>query len=426
MRAIKSYDEGGGGPACPLPAELERMRAATLAALGKAGSHDLREARTVAAPGRVNLIGEHTDYNDGFVLPAAIDRWVVMSGRRRDGREVWVYALDREEEARFALEGLTPAQAGKLPDWARYVAGTLWSLQLEALRLGGMELAFTGSIPPGMGLSSSAALEVATGWLALVLHGQRFSRLDLARVGQRAENQFVGVSCGIMDQFSSALGQEGHAILLDCRTLEYRPIPVPEAAALFVVHPPQGRTLAGSGYNRRRQECEAATRVLARGRPGLRALRDATVEELRLLQGERREMEEGHPLAVLERRARHVVEENARVHQAVAALGEGDLERLGRLLAASHASLRDLFEVSTPTIDRWVERLAGAPGCLGARMVGGGFGGSILALVRKEDAGAFRGWVEAQEAGEHEAPRLFQCRPVRGVEVIDAGAESFP
>lgn len=408
----------------PLPADVERMRAATLAALGKAGGRDLHGALTVAAPGRINLIGEHTDYNDGYVLPAAIDRWVVMSGRRRGGQEVWVYALDRQEEARFSLEGLAPARAGKLPDWARYVAGTLWSLQLEGFRLEGMDLAFTGSVPQGMGLSSSAALEVATCRLALTLHQATLPLLRLAQVGQRAENQFVGVNCGIMDQFTAALGEAGRALLLDCRSLEYRALPVPEGVTFFVVHPPQGRTLAGSGYNRRRQECEAAVQLLGQAKPGLKALRDATPADLQVLEAKAGERHGDHQVATLHRRARHVVEENGRVLALARALEQGDLVTLGRLVTESHQSLRDLFQVSTATIDRWVEALAGLPGCLGARMVGGGFGGSILAVVRREEAGAFRAGAAALSEGG-EAAYLFPCQPVDGVREVGYGSESL-
>lgn len=393
------------------------MRAATLAALEQAGKGSREEARTVAAPGRVNLIGEHTDYNDGYVLPAAIDRWVVMSGRRRHGREVWVSALDRRDEARFSLDGLTPDRAEELPDWARYVAGTLWSLQLEGFRLEGMELAFTGSVPQGMGLSSSAALEVATGYLALALHETSLPLRRLAQVAQRAENQFVGVNCGIMDQFTAALGEAGRALLLDCRSLEYRTFPVPKGAVFFVVHPPQGRTLAGSGYNRRRQECEAAAQLLRQARPGLKALRDAVPADLGFLEARAGERYGDHQVAVLHRRARHVVEENGRVLAAAQALEQGDLVSLGRLVSESHRSLRDLFEVSTATIDRWVEALLGLPGCLGARMVGGGFGGSILAVVRTEEAGAFQAGAAALSEGG-EAAHLFPCQPVGGVREI--------
>ncbi|HEY8531582.1 MAG TPA: galactokinase [Limnochorda sp.] len=400
-----------------LPEDVERMREATLAALEQAGKGSREEARTVAAPGRVNLIGEHTDYNDGFVLPAAIDRWVVMSGRRRDGREVRVRALDRRDEACFSLEGLAPGRAGELPDWARYVAGTLWSLELEGIRLGGMELAFTGSVPQGMGLSSSAALEVATGYLALALHGATLPLRRLAQLAQRAENQFVGVNCGIMDQFTAVLGEAGRALLLDCRSLECRTLPVPEGVVFFVVHPPQGRTLAGSGYNRRRQECEAAVQLLSLARPGLKALRDARPEDLQVLEARAGERFGDHEVAVLHRRARHVVEENSRVLAAARALEQGDLATLGRLVSESHRSLRDLFEVSTATIDRWVQALEDLPGCLGARMVGGGFGGSILAVVRKEEAGSFQAGAAALTEGG-EAASLFPCHPVGGVREI--------
>ncbi|MBO8142305.1 MAG: galactokinase [Firmicutes bacterium] len=403
-----------------LSSELEQMRRATEGALEAAVDTPVK---TVAAPGRVNLIGEHTDYNDGFVLPVAIDRWVVMSGRRRPGREVVAHALDRQERALFSLDELDPSLARNLPDWARYVAGTLWSLELEGLRLGGMELAFTGSVPQGMGLSSSAALEVATGFLALRIHGLELPRLRLAQVGQRAENQYVGVNCGIMDQFASALGAAGRALLLDCRSLEYRLLPVPQGIAFFVVHPPQGRTLAGSGYNRRRQECEAAARLLAGERPGIRALRDATADDLKVLASRAGERYEDHEVANLYRRARHVVEENSRVLALARAMEEDDFAAVGRLVSQSHGSLRDLFEVSTPAFDRWVERLAGLPGCLGARMVGGGFGGSILAVVRREEAELFRRAAASLDEGG-EAVRLFPCRPVDGVGEVGRGSEN--
>jgi len=408
----------------PVQNGLDAMRRATCEALERApgaGSGD--PVVTVAAPGRVNLIGEHTDYNDGYVLPAAIDRWVVMSGRRWGGSEVWVRALDRQEEARFSLDGLSPDRAGELPDWARYVAGTLWSLQLEGFQLEGMALAFTGSVPQGMGLSSSAALEVATGQLALTLHQAELAPLRLAQAAQQAENQFVGVACGIMDQFTATLGEAGHALLLDCRSLEYRVLPIPETLTFFVVHPPQGRTLAGSGYNRRRQECEAAAQLLAQAKPGVKALRDVTSDDLRFLEARVGESFRGHPVATLHRRARHVVEENGRVLALAQALEQGHLETVGRLVSESHQSLRDLFQVSTPTIDRWVEALIHLPGCLGARLVGGGFGGSILAVVRREAAGAFQDQAaNLTEGGE--AAHLFPCRPVDGVRVLGMVSKS--
>ena len=241
-----------------------------------------------------------------------------------------------------------------------------------------------------MGLSSSAALEVATGQLALTLHQAELAPSGWPRrpSGRRTS---LGVACGIMDQFTATLGEAGHALLLDCRSLEYPGPPHSRNPYFLRCSPaPKGRTLAGSGYNRRRQECEAAAQLLAQAKPGVKALRDVTSDDLSFLEARVGESFRGHPVATLHRRARHVVEDTAGSWPWPEALEHGHLETVGRLVSESHQSLRDLFQVSTPTIDRWVEALIHLPGCLGARLVGGGFGGSILAVVRREAAGAFQ------------------------------------
>ncbi len=325
------------------------------------------------APGRVNLIGEHTDYNEGFVLPFAIDRAVWVAARPRSDRQVHLIAADFGEEARFALEGLEP---GSVRGWAAYPAGVAWALEGAGMRLPGLEAAFAGDVPIASGLSSSAAVEVAFAVTWAALGGYEVPRLELARLCQRAENEFVGVRCGIMDQMAALFGRRGCALLIDCRSLETRTVPIPEEAVILVADSGVRRALAASAYNERRAQCEEAVRRLRARYPGIRALRDVTPAQLEAARAELPER--------IYRRARHVVTENERVLQAVAALSRGDLQALGELLNASHESLRDDYEVSAPELDTLVEAARSVPGVYGARLTGAGFGGSILALVRRE------------------------------------------
>jgi galactokinase len=315
-----------------------------------------------AAPGRVNLIGEHTDYNDGFVLPAAIDRQVVAAAGRRDGGRLRVWSLQEEQPADLELEGIGP---GRVEGWAAYPAGVAWALGQAGAEVGGADLVVDGDVPAGAGLSSSAALECATATALADLFGAGLDRAALAGVARRAENEVVGVPSGVMDQMVSMLGRAGHALFLDTRSLDTEQVPLPLEAA--------GHRLVDGAYADRRAACEAAAATL-----GVPALRDASLEQVEAAAGAL-----GDPGL---RRARHVVTENARVLEAVELLRAGELDRLGPLLAASHASLRDDYEVSSPELDTAVEA-AVAAGAVGARMTGAGFGGSAIALVATDAAG---------------------------------------
>ena len=326
-----------------------------------------------AAPGRVNLIGEHTDYNDGFVLPAAIDRQVVAAAGRGERHRLRAWSLQTGPPADLELDGIGP---GRVEGWAAYPAGVAWALGQAGVEVGGADLVVDGDVPAGAGLSSSAALECATATALADLFGAGLDRVALAGVARRAENEVVGVPSGVMDQMVSMLGRAGHALFLDTRSLGTEQVPLPLEAAglcLLVLDTRAGHRLVDGAYADRRAACEAAAATL-----GVAALRDATLEQVEAAAGELGEERF--------RRARHVVTENARVLEAVGLLRAGDLDRLGPLLAASHASLRDDYEVSSPELDTAVEA-AVAAGAVGARMTGAGFGGSAIALAGTELAG---------------------------------------
>jgi galactokinase len=326
-----------------------------------------------AAPGRVNLIGEHTDYNDGFVLPTAIDRLVLAAAGRRDDRRLRLWTLQSEPPADLHLADVGP---GKVEGWAAYPAGVAWALGQAGVTVGGADLVVDGDVPAGAGLSSSAALECATATALADLEGAGLDRVTLAGLARRAENEVVGVPSGAMDQMVSMLGRAGHALFLDTRSLDTEQVPLPLEAAglrLVVIDTRAGHRLVDGAYADRRAACEAAAATL-----GVPALRDATPAQVEAAADALGE--EGL------RRARHVVTENARVLEAVRLLRAGELERLGPLLAASHASLRDDYEVSSPELDTAVAA-AVAAGAVGARMTGAGFGGSALALARTDLVG---------------------------------------
>ncbi|REJ32039.1 MAG: galactokinase [Bacillota bacterium] len=338
----------------------------------------------VRSPGRVNLIGEHTDYNDGFVLPLAIDREILLTGRRRTDGRVRVYSLNFGQEASFHLNdlrGLRPggdaAPAGRDAPWSDYVRGVVWALLDAGFEPGGFDMALAGNIPVGAGLSSSAALEVGTAVLLRELYRLELDSVQMAKLCQRAENDFVGVQCGIMDQFTVALGRQGHGLLLDTRTLEYRYVPIPtQNVRLVVADTGVGRQLASSAYNQRRAECETAVELLRRRLPDIRALRDVPPHRFE---------QHRHELAdVIARRAAHVIYENARVQATADALANDNFTACGRLMHASHVSLRDNFEVSSPELDEMVAIAEGVPGVYGARMTGAGFGGCTVSLVRAD------------------------------------------
>ena len=323
-------------------------------------------------PGRVNLIGEHTDYNDGFVLPVALKRDVRIVFRPRTDRQVRLYSVEYDGWFEFNLDKM--AYNDDIL-WSNYIQGVAWSLKEVGLQLSGMDAVISGNVPKGSGLSSSAALEIATAHAFMHAGGQegKLTGPQVAKAAQRAENAFVGVNCGIMDQFISMLGAENHALLIDCRSLEYQLVPFPEAAALVIGNTKASRSLASSAYNQRRQECETGVARLQQVLPEIKALRDVSSEQL-----------EAHKALldpVVYRRCRHVVSENERVLQTVAALERGDLVEVGRLMNASHESLRYDYEVSSDALDVMVEAMRNAPGCYGARLTGAGFGGCTVALA---------------------------------------------
>jgi galactokinase len=384
------------------------MERALAEAFGEGGP-----AVAARAPGRVNLLGEHTDYNQGFVLPMAIGWAIEMAGRLGRGREVRVLAADLGETDAFLLD--RPIEHDPRRPWTAYVRGVLWALQQRGVGLAGMDLAFGGDLPQGAGLSSSAALEVATALVARALAGFEMAPTLLAELCQRAENEFVGTQCGIMDPFVCLMGREGHALFLDCRSLAFEHVPVPPGQWVFAIcHSGVPHALLHSEYNLRRRQCQEGVRALAARFPEVRALRDATLEQLATVR----------PAVSpeVERRCRHVIEEDLRVLEGVAALRRGDLQRFGRLLDASHASLRDLYEVSRREVDLLVELARALPGVLGARITGGGFGGCTVNLVAREAVEAFREQVLAEyQRSTGLVPRLFLGEPAAGATLARAG-----
>ena len=356
------------------------------------------------APGRVNLIGEHTDYNDGFVLPMAIDRAVWIALRPTEDGAVRVHSLDFGETQGFELDHLASHGSG----WIEYVQGMAWVMGKHTRRLHGWEGVTAGDVPIGAGLSSSAALELAAARAFAAVSGIAWNPREMALAAQTAENQWVGVMCGIMDQMISASGQSGHALLIDCRSLETRAVPLPPGTAVVVLDTATRRGLVDSAYNDRRAHCEAAADAL-----DVDALRDVTVEDFAAREGELE--------PVMRRRARHVVTENARTLEAAGAMERGDAARVGVLMNESHASLRDDFEVSRRELDVMVELAQAHPACLGARMTGAGFGGCAVALVRAEGAEDFAASVTAayQQATGLE-PKLYVCSASAGASIEGA------
>jgi galactokinase len=357
-----------------------------------------------SAPGRVNLIGEHTDYNQGFVLPAAIDRRIRVAAGRRPDRRLRLFSLDFSEPCETDLDasGLV-----RQPGWAAYPAGMIAAMLEAGYALGGMDLTITGDVPLGSGLSSSAALEVACGLAAQTLYGLEIPGARLARLAQRAENHFVGVACGIMDQFISRLGREGHALLIDCRSLDHRLVPlILGDNRLLITNSRVPRRLVSSAYNQRRQECQHGATLLAKARPGT-ALRDFNAEDVLGCAG----LDDD-----TRKRCRHVVEENARVLSAEAALLQNDLTGFGALMNASHDSLRDLFEVSCPQLDWLVERARETPGVHGSRMTGAGFGGCTVTLIEQAAIPGYQERLAPYRDCFGFAPELYVCTPSGGAE----------
>jgi len=365
--------------------------------------------RLAAAPGRVNLIGEHTDYNDGFVLPMAIARHAVVAFRpRADGvLRAHSVAFDETKEAEL---GALQAPGGR--DWFAYAAGVAWAFASEGLPVCGLDLVVDGDVPLGAGLSSSAALEMAVARALAAAAGAPWEPARVARLGQLAENRYVGMNCGIMDQFAAAACEEGRALLLDCRTLETRAVAVPEAVAVVVMDTGARRSLATSAYNDRRAACERVVAELAKSRPEIKALRDVTADEL--------EAAAGRLDATDLKRARHVVAEIARPAALAAAFAEGDLVRAGKLMKESHQSLRELYEVSCEELDLVAALARRQPSCHGARMTGAGFGGCAIALVDAADTESFCEEVLFGYKASFDLPAaLYPCRPMPGARLLE-------
>jgi len=358
----------------------------------------------VRAPGRVNLIGEHTDYNDGFVLPAAIDRSIEFAGRRRSDRVVRVHSVDFAASVEFSLDDI---QKDGKNSWSNYIRGVSKYLEEDGHRLSGADLVFGGDVPREAGLSSSAAVEVgAAAFWKNLLHLE-VDPVYLVKLSRKAENQFVGVPCGIMDQFISALGRKNHALFLDCRALSFRHVPLRDDVKIVVCNSGVKRALAQSEYEVRLKQCrQAVAQIASTGLAG-KSLRDLTPEDLEAA----RSVFSG----ILFRRARHVVTENYRVLEAVNVLESGDLMRFGELMNASHESLRDDYEVSSRELDVLVELARKQPGVLGARMTGAGFGGCTVNLVRQEAAESF---AEAVRRGYQNAlglkAEIYICKASQG------------
>jgi galactokinase len=330
------------------------------------------------APGRVNLIGEHTDYAGGFVMPAAIDFGTLAAISPRDDGRVVIWSENFHEQVSHALEGLPETGGGH---WSGYPLGVAKVLRDAGFAVPAFSLTIYGDVPLGAGLSSSASIEVATALAALSLAGADPEREEIAKLCQRAENEYVGASCGIMDQFIACRGAENHALLLDCRSLEYRLAPIPDNVSLVIANTMVKHAHAGGEYGSRRSEVEEGTRILRGHRPEIELLRDATTRDLEEWGGEM-------PDNVM-RRCRHVITENLRTVAAADALAAGNLKRLGDLMAAAHASYRDDFEASCEEADIMVEAAQRLPGLVGARLTGGGFGGCTVNLVHAERAGDF-------------------------------------
>ncbi len=331
------------------------------------------------APGRVNLLGEHVDYNDGFVMPAAIERATYVAFSRSQTAESHVIAADFAEEVSFTQESIptkTQTNHSPLPEWGLYPAGVMQMLLERGVAVQPIQAVFGSDVPRGAGLSSSASVETAflTAWQSLA--GWTMPRMERARVCQKAENQYVGVNCGIMDQFASVCGVENRLLLLDCRSLDWNTVPIPEHVVIVIADTSVRRRLTSGEYNQRRSECEQAVHLLARHLPGIRSLRDVPLDDFNRLAGELPPM--------IEKRARHVVEEIDRTIQARTALELGDIQQFGKLMNACHASLRDLYEVSSFELDQMVSIAQSLEGCLGARLTGAGFGGCTVNLVESD------------------------------------------
>lgn len=362
------------------------------------------------APGRVNLIGEHTDYNDGFVFPMALDFRIMAAARLRNDSIVKIYSADYDECVEFSLK--VPIKFDNDKKWSNYPRGVLFVLQSAGFELQGMEIAFEGNVPQGAGLSSSAAIEVATAIVIQNLLNLDIEPTKLVRFCQEAENKFVGMNCGIMDQFISMMGKKDRALFLDCRTLEYKHVPL-ELGNYRIVICKSGvkHSLVDSEYNKRRQECENGVEMLSVRYAGIKALRDANLEQLDSC---RLEMDE-----IVYKRCKHVITENNRVLESINALTASKLERFGELMNATHDSLRDDYNVSCPEIDLIVNLAREIDGVIGSRITGGGFGGCTVNLVSADAIEEFSRYVlGTYEEKTGIKPEMYISTAANGAEIL--------
>lgn len=371
-------------------------------------------AHVVRAPGRVNLLGEHVDYNDGFVLPIAIDRATWLAFCPHTMAQTTLRAADLSEEISFASETLhtkTDADGQPLPIWALYPAGVMWALKDAGLAIPALKGLYASEVPQGAGLSSSASVEMAFVLAWQALGGWNLSPMARALLGQKAENKYVGVNSGIMDQFASACGEPDRLLHLDCRSLEWQTLPLAKDVVIIIADTKMRRTLTSGEYNERRADCEEAVRILSEKLPGIRSLRDVPLETFNAHASQLTRR--------IEMRARHVVEEIERTQRAIPLLEQGDIVRFGNLLNQCHASLRDLYEVSIPELDILVEIAQGLPGCYGARLTGAGFGGCTVNLVASEQAAAFSNALAlSYETETGFPPEIYICSASKGAELI--------
>jgi galactokinase len=366
------------------------------------------EPVTYRAPGRVNLIGEHTDYNDGFVLPVAIGFSCWVSVAPRNDRKIALYSENFDESIEADLDNVKIHATGKWPD---YPLGVAWILEKAGYHLGGANIYIRGQVPLGAGLSSSAALEVSTGYALLDLAHRPIELTKLALLCQKAENEFVGARVGIMDQFISCHGQAGNALLLDCRSLDFHLLPLPRGVRLVICNTMVQHKLGTSAYNVRRTECEEGVRLLSKVLPGIRALRDVSLPNL--------ELHRGLLTETVYKRCRHVITENFRTREAASALRKHEPAMLRDLMAESHKSLRDDYEVSCRELDLMVDLAMQQDGVIGARMTGGGFGGCTINLVNAEDSEKFRDRIsKGYEDATGFQPNIYVCEASQGAEKI--------
>ena len=386
----------------------EPSPAGAAAAVLRARFHD--DPVVAISPGRVNLIGDHVDYNDGFVLPCAIDAYAAVAARPRSDRMLRAHAVAFDDNAEVSLRELRP---GRVTGWFAYVAGVAWALGREGHDLPGMDLAVAGDIPIGRGLASSAALELATAYAMSQVSTVSLDAVHMARLCQRAEHEFVGMACGPMDQVICSAARPDHALLIDCRTLDFEPVSLPADTTLVIIDTGVERALSGSVYNERRATCERSVRALRRVAPGIQTLRD--VDDFGVPNWEGVLPPDDVPLV------RHVIDEMTRPARMAEALRASDLDLAGRLMNASHASLRDLYRVSCDELELACTIARAQPGCFGARMTGAGFGGCAVALVDREATDRFVTDVQAEyrsRSGRRGA--VFTVKAVRGAQIISA------